>query len=102
MCLKNCYICYRFALEHLSRICRLLSISGGCALLVGVSGSGRQTLTRLAAAICTFNIFQPEITKNYGKHLFGIYSFIKICDKLFYDIEIGNISEKLKTNSTAV
>jgi len=54
------------ALKHLLRVTRIINSPSGNILLVGVGGSGKQSLTKLASFICKHVFFQIALSKNYN------------------------------------
>jgi dynein heavy chain len=54
------------ACDHVARICRILRQPLGNALLLGVGGSGRQSLARLATYISQYKQYQIEVIKGYS------------------------------------
>ena len=54
------------ACDHVSRICRVLRSTAGNALLLGVGGSGRQSLSKLATFMNNYKLYMIEVIKGYN------------------------------------
>ncbi|XP_074253757.1 dynein axonemal heavy chain 6 isoform X5 [Saimiri boliviensis] len=88
---------FQDAVEHVSRIARMIRQERGNALLVGVGGTGKQSLTRLAAHICGYKCLQIELSRGYNYDSFHedlrkLYKMAGVEDKnmvfLFTDTQI--------------
>ncbi|KAM6908086.1 dynein axonemal heavy chain 2-like [Lycodopsis pacificus] len=63
-------VLFQDAIEHITHVVRVISQLRGNMLLVGVGASGRQSLSKMAAFICEYQVFQVEVTKQYRKQEF--------------------------------
>ncbi|KYO35065.1 hypothetical protein Y1Q_0000966 [Alligator mississippiensis] len=88
---------FQDAIEHVSRIARMIRQERGNALLVGVGGTGKQSLTRLGSHICGYTCFQIELSRGYSYESFHedlrkLYKMAGVEDKdmvfLFTDTQI--------------
>ncbi|KAL4125505.1 hypothetical protein PRIC2_009088 [Phytophthora ramorum] len=99
------------ALMHILRIHRQLMTMRGNLLLVGVGGSGRQSLTKLAAFMGGFKVFQIEVGKNYRSFEFHedikkLYTQVGIQQQktvfLFSDTQIKRYVELLSEKAATI
>jgi dynein heavy chain len=58
-------VLFEDAMTHVCRINRILEAPRGNALLIGVGGSGKQSLARLAASISSLEVFQITLRKGF-------------------------------------
>ena len=59
-------VLFPMAIEHITRILRIISRPLGNALLVGLGGSGKQSLSRLSSFCAGYEVFVITLARTYG------------------------------------
>lgn len=63
-------VLFNDALFHLLRISRVIQMPRSSALLVGIGGSGKQSLAKFASYIQGYLTYQIQLTKSYNENQF--------------------------------
>lgn len=63
---KLSLVLFEDCLEHLTRVHRTLRMNRGHVLLVGVGGSGKKSITRLASFAAECEVFEISLTRGYN------------------------------------
>jgi dynein heavy chain len=88
-------VLFEDAMKHVCRICRILQLENGHALLIGVGGSGKQSLAKLAAFINGMSVFQLTMRPGYSPEELKIdlrNIMEKVPQPLFLIFLLANIS----------
>ena len=64
---------FRATIEHVTRIMRTLLSPNGHMLLLGLAGTGKQTLARFAAFAAGFEVFKCDVTRSFSLNEFKEY-----------------------------
>eukprot|EP00929_Paragymnodinium_shiwhaense_P077089 TRINITY_DN3967_c2_g1_i1.p1 TRINITY_DN3967_c2_g1~~TRINITY_DN3967_c2_g1_i1.p1 ORF type:complete len:3070 (-),score=1029.42 TRINITY_DN3967_c2_g1_i1:156-9119(-) len=92
-------VLFQDAMCHVGRVCRIITSTPGHPLMVGVGGSGRQSLSRLSSYTCMYTTMVIVISGNYGMNdlktdLQAMYTKAGVKDEgvmfLFTDGQITN------------
>ena len=74
-------VLFESAVDHLVRIYRIIRMNRGSALLVGVGGSGKQSLTKLSTYISGFELKTIQVSSRYTVE--DLKEFLKPCPSEF-------------------
>uniref|UniRef100_A0A182IR22 AAA+ ATPase domain-containing protein n=1 Tax=Anopheles atroparvus TaxID=41427 RepID=A0A182IR22_ANOAO len=82
---KMSLVLFEDCLEHLTRVHRTLRMHRGHVMLVGIGGSGKQSITRLAAFAAGCEIFEIVLSRGYNET-----SFREDLKTLFLQVGVKN------------
>lgn len=64
---RSSIVLFNYVVEHLTRILRIIRTPRGNALLIGIGGSGKKSLTRVAAFAAGYEVFEITLTRTYNE-----------------------------------
>ncbi|XP_053669700.1 dynein axonemal heavy chain 10 [Anopheles nili] len=83
---KMSLVLFEDCLEHLTRVHRTLRMHRGHVMLVGIGGSGKQSITRLASFAAGCEIFEIVLSRGYNEA-----SFREDLKTLFLQVGVRNV-----------